>query len=88
MRIFRWLFWIFAALYAVALIVFFGVLFGVFRGDALAGVFLIPLGLPWIVFAENLPKVWILGFSLTWWTGVLAPAINLLILYLLARRAR
>jgi hypothetical protein len=84
----RILFWLFAALYAFALIVFFGVLFGAIRGGSLAGIFLIPLGMPWVLFAGHLPLVLISGFRLSWWAGLLAPAINLLILYLLMRRTR
>jgi hypothetical protein len=50
--------WLFLAAYALALAVFltgqFG-LFGVAR-DPLAGVFLLPLGLPWNLFIDRLPE--------------------------------
>ncbi len=78
----KWVFWIFAGLYAAAFFLFLVGNFGWFgqeRGP-LAGVFLVPLGLPW-----NLLWDW-LGDRALPAVGLLAPAVNLGILYWLWRR--
>jgi hypothetical protein len=53
-------------------------LFGAAR-DPLAGVFLIPLGLPWVFLLDGLPE------PALPWAGALAPAVNLLLLRALCR---
>lgn len=77
----KWAFIIFAVLYALAVFLLGVGTFGWLgqEQDPLAGVFLMPLGLPWIVLAD--------------WMGVtgaavmlLAPAINGVILFWLWRR--
>lgn len=62
---------------AVLLIGTFG-LFGQER-DPLAGVFLIPLGLPWVLWLDGFPEV-----ALPW-LAVMAPLLNLAILTVLCR---
>lgn len=77
----KWVFWIFAALYAAAFLLFLIGTYGWF-GQAkgpLAGVLLIPLGLPWNLLADRL------GVPPMAATGLLAPAVNLGILYWLRR---
>lgn len=74
--------WIFAGLYAVALGLFMIGSFGLFGQDRdpLAGVFLMPLGLPWnLLPAPEDALVWL---------GVLAPVVNLLLLRALCRWRR
>ncbi len=68
--------WIFGILYAVAMVVFLVGWFGLFgvTHDPLAGVFLIPLGLPWNFAADRLPV------ALQPYASLLAPLINLGIL--------
>lgn len=72
-------FYIFAALYAIAAILLAIGTFGLFgqESDPLSGVFLLPLGLPWNILAD---KLGLEGAAVM----VLAPAINLAILYWLA----
>lgn len=72
----KWAFWIFAILYAVALFLFLVGTFGWFgqERDPLAGVFLMPLGLPWNLLGD---KLGLAGPAL----GLLSPAVNLGILY-------
>jgi hypothetical protein len=77
----RLLVWGFALAYAAAILLFllgrFG-LAGVAR-DPLAGVFLVPLGLPWTLLVDAAPEP-------AWpWLGALAPAVNLGLLALLCR---
>ncbi len=80
----RAVFWVFAALYgaAVALLVIGTVgLFGV-EPDPLAGVFLMPLGLPWIWLIEYAPEgAWPL-------LAIAAPALNLFLLSRVCRWRR
>ena len=71
--------------YAVILVAFYPVgTFGLFgqEQDPLAGIFLVPLGLPWNLWLEPVSD------SLKLWIGVLAPALNILILATLCRLAR
>jgi hypothetical protein len=63
---------------ALLLIGTFG-LFGQER-DPLAGVFLMPLGLPWVLWLDGFPEV-----VLPWLAGM-APLLNLAILTFLCRR--
>lgn len=76
----KWLFWIFAALYTAAIFYFLTGTFGWFGQelDPMAGAFLIPLGMPWNLLAG---KLGLAGVT----AGLLSPAINLGILYLLWR---
>ncbi|WP_082181786.1 hypothetical protein [Aestuariivita boseongensis] len=48
--------------------------------DPLSGVFLLPLGLPWVLLLDGLPE------PLLPWSAILAPLLNLAILILLCRR--
>jgi hypothetical protein len=89
-RIFRWLFWIFAGLYALATLSYFDTLLLVTRGPSFSWL-LTPLGVPWILFGRYLPTIRLADagiWAIVPWGTLLAPAINLLVLYLLARRAR
>jgi hypothetical protein len=78
----QWVLWVFLGPYTLALAVFLMGTFGWFRQprDPLAGVFLLPLGLPWNLLAD-----W-LGLPARAAAALLAPAINLGILYWLWRR--
>ncbi len=77
----KWVMGIFLALYVIALALFLIGIFGLFgqEKDPLSGVFLIPLGLPWNFLAD---KLGLAGVA----TAVLAPAINLGILFWLWKR--
>ena len=79
-RFFLWLSRVFAVAYLLALIVFAIGRFGLFGAetDPLAGVFLIPLGLPWTFLSDALPA------AAQPAAAVLAPLINLAILRLAA----
>ncbi|WP_188641337.1 hypothetical protein [Blastomonas marina] len=72
---------LFAALYAIALALLAVGTFGWFgqEQDPLSGLFLIPLGLPWNLLAD---KIGLGGPA----SAILAPAINLAILYWLWKR--
>ncbi len=72
----KWLFVAFVALYLAALALFLIGTFGWFGQDtgSLAGVYLIPLGLPWNLLADRLGIAGVLP-------GVLAPAVNAGILF-------
>jgi len=74
---------IFALLYAGAVVLFLVGTFGWFgqQTDPLSGVFLLPLGLPWVFMADALDD------TLRPWAAVLAPAVNLAILAGLCRLA-
>jgi hypothetical protein len=56
--------------------------FGLFgqERDPLAGVFLMPLGLPWVLWLDGFPEI-----ALPWLAGM-APLLNLAILIFLCRR--
>ena len=77
----KWVFWTFAALYALALLLFLIGTFGWFgqEADPLSGVFLIPLGLPWNLLADRLGVPGTLA-------GVLGPAVNAGLLFWLWKR--
>ncbi len=79
----RWAVFGFAALYAVAFALFLIGSYGWFGSPQgpLAGVFLVPLGLPWILAIDDLPE------SLRPAAGAAAPALNLLLWGLCRRRA-
>ena len=77
----KWVFLVFVALYAVALMLLAVGTFGWLgqEQDPLSGVFLVPLGLPWNILADRLGLVGA-------WVAILAPAINAAILYWLWKR--
>ncbi|NDR57006.1 hypothetical protein FPS10_11300 [Pseudoruegeria sp. M32A2M] len=77
----KWVTRAFAALYLVALALLLIGTFGLFgqERDPLAGVFLMPLGLPWSLWLEGLPES-VLPFA-----AALAPLVNLTILGFVCR---
>ena len=77
----KWAFYVFLALYALALVLLAIGTFGWFgkERDPLSGVFLMPLGLPWNLLGDRLG----LDGPLL---AILAPAINAGILYWLWKR--
>ncbi len=77
----KWVFWIFFILYSVAVVLFLIGTFGWFgqEPDPLAGVFLMPLGLPWNLIGD---KLGLTSAAL----GILAPAMNLGLLFWVWRR--
>lgn len=72
----KWLIGIVGVLYLVALTLLLIGTFGLFgqERDPLAGVFLMPLGLPWVLWFDGVAE----GFKP--WVAILAPALNLVIL--------
>ncbi|SHG76462.1 hypothetical protein [Marivita hallyeonensis] len=68
--------------YLAALILLLIGTFGLFGQDRdpLAGVFLMPLGLPWVLWMDDLPE------PLLPWAAALAPVINLALIAALCRR--
>ena len=77
----KWVLRIFLVLYLVALVLLLIGTFGLFgqERDPLAGVFLVPLGLPWVAWMDGLPD------ALLPWVGIFAPLINLAVLAFLCR---
>ena len=78
----RLVIWVFALLWAGAVFLFAVGTFGWFGQpqDPLSGVFLLPLGFPWLIAAEHLPDVAKPAF------GVAAPLLNLAIFVLICRK--
>ncbi|MCB2066161.1 MAG: hypothetical protein KDE15_05920 [Erythrobacter sp.] len=78
----KWVFWIFVALYALALALLAVGTYGLFgqERDPLSGVFLIPLGLPWNLLLDR-----VLGVASPA-TAIGAPLVNAAILYWLWKR--
>lgn len=70
-------------LYVAALALFVIGTFGLIgqEQDPLAGVFLVPLGLPWNLWLNGLPD------AVRLWLAVLAPALNMFLLAALCRIA-
>lgn len=70
-------------LYVAALALFVIGTFGLIgqEQDPLAGVFLIPLGLPWNLWLDGLPD------AVRLWLAVLAPALNVFLLAAMCRVA-
>ena len=68
-------------LYLAALILFVIGTFGLFGSQQgpLAGVFLVPLGLPWVLMLDGVPEV------ARPWLAALAPLLNLILLLALCR---
>lgn len=83
-KLWTWLFWTLAALYAIALALFIIGTFGLFGQvpDPLSGIFLLPLGVPWYMLGNGLSD------PARPWIAVLAPLINLAIVRWLAVRGR
>ena len=82
--ILSWMLKIFVALYLLALVVWLLSTFGLFgiERDPLSGVFLLLLGLPWVLLVDYFPEnIWPVVTALT-------PAINVGVIYLLARLFR
>lgn len=80
----RCLLWTFAALYALALLLFaIGVLglFGQAR-DPLSAIPLVVLGLPWNQLSDTAPERWLP------WLAVAAPSLNLLAIAAIGRVSR
>ena len=77
----RWVLIVFLALYAIALVLFLIGTFGLFGSPQgpLVGVFLIPIGLPWNIIADRAGLAPLA-------VGILSPAINALIIYLVWRK--
>lgn len=83
----KWAVWAFGLLYVAALALLLIGIFGLFgqEQDPLSAVFLVPLGLPWVLWVDGVPEI------SRPWLAILAPALNIAILAalcrLLARRA-
>lgn len=77
----KWVFFVFMGVYAVALALLAIGTFGWFaqERDPLSGIFLLPLGLPWILIGDRVG----LGAA---WLAIVAPAINAAILFWIWRR--
>lgn len=77
----KWLIRIVWVLYLGALALLLIGTFGLFgqERDPLSGVFLMPLGLPWVLFLDGASE------ALKPWLAVFAPVLNLVILTLLCR---
>ncbi len=80
----HWLVRVFGGLYLAALTLLLIGTFGLFgqERDPLSGVFLMPLGLPWILWLDRFPDP-----MLPWLAGS-APLLNLAILAFLCRHVR
>ena len=72
----KWIFWLFLALYIFALFILFTGILGWFNQpqDPLSGIFLLPLGLPWVLIGD---KIGLTSTAL----AIVSPAINLAILF-------
>ena len=75
---------IFALLYVTAVFLFLTGTFGWFgqERDPLSGVFLLPLGVPWVFAVDAAPE------HARPWLAAAAPALNLLVLVMICRRKR
>lgn len=73
----KWVVGVLAALYVTALALLLVGTFGWFgqEQDPLAGVFLVPLGLPWNLWLDGFPE------ALWPWLAALAPLLNLTIVW-------
>jgi hypothetical protein len=74
----------FALAYLIALALFVIGNYGLFGSTSgpLAGIFLVPLGVPWIFMLDHVSE------NLRPWVGALAPSLNLALLLLLCRTLR
>jgi hypothetical protein len=77
----KWIVRVFAGLYLLALVILVIGVFGLFGQDKdpLSAVFLVPLGLPWVMWTDRASD------ALLPWIGVLAPLLNLICLAGLCR---
>jgi hypothetical protein len=75
-KVCKWFTRIFGFLYLIALLLLAIGTFGLFgqARDPLSGIFLIPLGMPWIFTGDSLSD------AFRPWLAILAPALNLFIL--------
>lgn len=75
---------LFAVAYLIAVALFIIGTYGLFGSPSgpLAGIFLIPLGVPWIFLLDGVSE------NLKPWLGILAPGINLALLWLICRTLR
>jgi hypothetical protein len=82
-RLCRWLLTGFLLLYVAALVLFVIGHFGLFGSQPgpLSGIFLVPLGVPWIYLANVVP----ITESGLIWVGLLSPLINLVLIYSICR---
>ncbi|SDK64592.1 hypothetical protein [Aliiruegeria lutimaris] len=81
MSLCKWIIRIVGVLYLFALALLLIGTFGLFgqERDPLAGVFLMPLGMPWVLWLNGLPD------EILPWLAAMAPLLNLAILTLLCR---
>ncbi len=81
MSLCKWIIRIVGVLYLFALALLLIGTFGLFgqERDPLAGVFLMPFGLPWVLWLDRFPE------ALLTWLAALAPLLNLAMLTLLCR---
>ena len=72
----KWIILLFAGLYLLALVIFVVGVFGLFGQDKdpLSAVYLVPLGLPWVLFFDGMPEIFLP------WIGALAPLLNIVAL--------
>ncbi len=77
----QWVIRLAGLLYLLALALLLTGTFGLFgqERDPLSGVFLIPLGLPWVLWTGGFPEAWLP------WSAALTPLLNLAILKSLCR---
>jgi hypothetical protein len=75
--------WIFFYLYLIGIGAVIATVSGTFQFSPFLNNLLPFLGLPWNRFAERLPQFELFGFGTPFWLTLIAPAINLFVLYLL-----
>ena len=82
LRLYQLAVWAYAALYLAALALLAVGTFGLFgqERDPLAGIFLMPLGLPWTLFLNDVPP------AEARWVAMTAPLANLLLIAAIRRR--
>ena len=75
---------LFAVAYLIAVALFIIGTYGLFGSPSgpMAGIFLVPLGVPWIFLLDGVSE------NLKPWLGILAPGINLALLWLICRTLR
>jgi hypothetical protein len=83
-ELFKWLTGIWLVLYLLALFLFLAGYLGLFGSEQgpLAGIFIVPLGLPWIRFVDVFPE------PLWPWLAACTPLVNIMLLYGLYRYSR